>query len=150
MWGRKRAHSSSVELSYSPSVETARRVFYSFLIMFYHTCQVAVTEIHETYSSGVLPLQGLRLEGRKKKAWEAEGLEGFKVELRNEKLGRETFLGRERQLRKIERQRTSGLMKQKDNKHPVLGPHVLFVFNFSPVHFNTAQTLKQTSPSSIS
>lgn len=43
------------------------RVFYSFLIMFYHTCQVAVTEIHETFSSGVLPLQGRRLEGRKKK-----------------------------------------------------------------------------------
>lgn len=103
--------------------------------MFYHTCQVAVTEVHETFSSGVLPLQGHRLEGRKKKAWEAEGLKGFKTELRSEELGREkTFLGRERQLRKIERQCTSGLMKQKDNKHPVLGPHVLFIFDFSPVH----------------
>lgn len=78
-------------------------VFYSFLIMFYHTCQVAVTEIHEMFSSGVLPLQGRRLEGRKKKAWEAEGLEGFKAELRHEELGREKpFLGREWQLGKTE------------------------------------------------
>lgn len=76
---------------------------------------------------------GLRAE--KKKAWEAEGLEGFKVELRSGELGREkTFLGRERQLGKIERQCTRGLMKQKDNKYPVLGPHVLFIFDFAPVH----------------
>lgn len=100
-------------------------VFYSFLVMFYHTCQVVVTEIHETFSSGVLPLLGRGLEGRKKKAWEAEGLQGFNAELRSEEPGREkTFLGREWQLGKIERQCTSGLMKQKDNKHPVLGPHV--------------------------
>lgn len=75
------------------------------------------------------------LEGRKKKTWEAEGLEGFKVELRNEELGREkSFLGRERQIGKTERQCTSGPMKQKGNKHPVLDPHVLFIFDFFPVH----------------
>lgn len=109
--------------------------------MFYHTCQVAVTEIHETFSSGVLPLQGRKLEGRKKKAWEAEGLKGFKVELRSKEVGREICLGRDRQLEKLERQCTSGLMKQKDNKHPVLGAHVLFIFDLS-CSFNIAQTLK--------
>lgn len=111
------------------------RVFYSFLIMFYHICQVAVTEIHETFSSGVLPLQGRRLEGRKKKAWEAEALEGFKVELRSEEHGSEkTFLGREWQLGKIERQCIIWLRKQKDNKHSELGPHVLFFLDFPPDH----------------
>lgn len=65
--------------------------------MFYHICQVAVTEIHETFSSGVLPLQGWRLEGREKKGWEAEALKGFKEELSSEEHGSEkTFLGRER------------------------------------------------------
>lgn len=59
------------------------RVFYSFLITVYHTCQVAVTEIQETFSSGVLSLQRCGLEGRKKKARKAECLEGFKVELRS-------------------------------------------------------------------
>lgn len=86
--------------------------------MFYHICQVAVTEIHETFSSGVLPLQGRRLEGREKKAWEAEALKGFKEELRSEGHGSEkTFLGRERQLGKVERQCIIWLRKQKDNKH---------------------------------
>lgn len=80
------------------------RVFYSFLITVYHTCQVAVTEIHETFSSGIFPLQRRGLEGRKKKAWKAEGIEGFKMELRSEKLGREkNFLGKEWELKKNRR-----------------------------------------------
>jgi len=45
---------------------------------------VAVKEIQETFSSGILSLQRRRLEGRKKKAQKAECLEGFKVELRSE------------------------------------------------------------------
>lgn len=111
------------------------RVFYSFLIMFYHICQVVVREIHETFSSGVLPLQGPRLEGRKKKAWEAEALKGFKVELRSEEHGREkSFLGRERQLGKVKRQCIIWLRKQKDNKHSDLGTHDLFFLDSSPDH----------------
>lgn len=111
------------------------RVFYSFLIMFYHICQVVVREIHETFSSGVLPLQGPRLEGRKKKAWEAEVLKGFKVELRSEEHGREkSFLGRERQLGKVKRQCIIWLRKQKDNKHSDLGTHDLFFLDSSPDH----------------
>lgn len=110
--------------------------------MFYHICQVAVTEIHETFSSGVLPLQGPRLEGRKKKAWEAESLEGFKVELRSEEHGSEkAFLGREQQLGKVKRQWVIWLRKQKDYKHSELGPHVLFLFGFLSQSFNIAQTL---------
>lgn len=72
------------------------RVFYSFLITVYHTCQVTVTEIHETFSSDIFPLQRRGLEDRKKKAWKAEGIEVFKMELSSEKLGGEkNFLGRE-------------------------------------------------------
>lgn len=93
--------------------------------MFYHICQVAVTG---TFSSGVLPLQGRRLEGRKKKTWEAEALKGFKVELRSEEHGSEkAFLGRVQQLGKIERQRIIWFRKQKDNKHSELGPRFLFL-----------------------
>lgn len=101
--------------------------------MFYHICQVAVTEIHGTFSSGVLPLQGRRLKGRKKKTWEAEALKGFNMELRSEKHGSEkAFLGRVHQLGKIERQCIIWLRKEKDNKHSELGPHVSFFLDSSP------------------
>lgn len=92
------------------------RVFYSFLITVYHTCQVTVTEIHETFSSDIFPLQRRGLEDRKKKAWKAEGIEGFKMELRSEKLGREkNFKGREKKKKTTQKkkkgQHISGLMK---------------------------------------